>query len=166
MNLRQYIATDKPGCLALFDSNLPTYFAPNERAEFAEFLDEVPAPYFVVEDGARIVGCGGFRRIPNTPAVVLTWGMVARDYHHRGVGRDLLHARLARICEQPAVTLVKLQTSQHVAAFFQKAGFVTEEIVPDGYGAGLDQYTMLLQLTPAARQAISAQAAKSQLTAQ
>ncbi|MEZ4737036.1 MAG: hypothetical protein R3E79_58905 [Caldilineaceae bacterium] len=50
MDLRRYQAADLEGCLALFDSNLPTFFAPHERAEFIEFLANTTDPYFVVVD--------------------------------------------------------------------------------------------------------------------
>ena len=48
MHLRPYQPADFEQCLTIFDSNTPPYFAPHERAEFAEFLQQITDPYFVV----------------------------------------------------------------------------------------------------------------------
>ncbi len=82
------LVAEKEACLAIFNSNTPPFFAPHEREEFAQFLDTLSGPYFVVEHNGQVIGCGGFFLIPNTPAVVLTWGMVAG----RGMARALAAA--------------------------------------------------------------------------
>ena len=89
MKIREYAQPDKEACLAIFDSNTPPFFAPHEREEFAGFLDTSSDPYFVVEHDGEVVGCGGFFLIPNEPAAVLTWGMVARARQGQGIGRLL-----------------------------------------------------------------------------
>ena len=147
MKVREYAQPDKEACLAIFDSNTPSFFAPHEREEFAEFLDTSSDPYFVVEHNGQVVGCGGFFLIPNTPAAVLTWGMVARARHGRGIGRLLLEERLQRLRDLPGVRVVKLQTSQHTYGFFEKAGFRTEHVQDDGYGPGLHLYNMGMNLS-------------------
>ncbi|WP_383698300.1 hypothetical protein, partial [Streptomyces sp. NPDC057494] len=40
MNLRLYRPADASACLSIFDSNVPTYFAPEERSDFGRFLQE------------------------------------------------------------------------------------------------------------------------------
>jgi ribosomal protein S18 acetylase RimI-like enzyme len=159
MRIRAYTPEDKEACLAIFDSNMPTYFADHERSEFVTFLDEDADQYFVVEHDAGIIACGGFFVIPNTPVAVLTWGMVAREQHSRGIGRLLLLTRLQRLCEEPSVTVVKLQTSQHTYGFFEKVGFKTEKITENGFGAGLHRYDISLVLEPARCQSIREQLA-------
>jgi hypothetical protein len=52
LHLRPYQPADFEQGLAIFDSNTPPYFAPNERAEFVEFLQQVTDPYFVVVTAA------------------------------------------------------------------------------------------------------------------
>ena len=42
-----YADGDREACLALFDANCPTFFAPNERADYAAFLDQCPPDYQV-----------------------------------------------------------------------------------------------------------------------
>ena len=42
--LRPYTPTDAPACLLLFDSNVPRYFAPHERQDFATTCSTQSAP--------------------------------------------------------------------------------------------------------------------------
>lgn len=156
MNLRSYRAADDEGCLAVFDSNVPKFFAPHERAEFAAFLAQSSDPYFVVTDEqGQIVGCGGYYIMPERAAAGLTWGMVYNHLHRQGVGRFLLLARLQRICQEPAVTSVLINTSQHSYGFFEKVGFGVEAIVENGFAEGLDEYKMVLQLTADVRRTLN-----------
>ena len=43
--LRPYSQADRERCLAIFDSNVPRFFAPDERELFATFLDRFKAAY-------------------------------------------------------------------------------------------------------------------------
>lgn len=65
MPIRPYAPEDRAACLALFDSNVPNFFAPHERAEFAAWLLD-PSEYFVLEDGeggsSPAGACGSTRR--------------------------------------------------------------------------------------------------------
>lgn len=156
MQLRTYQAIDDVGCLALFDSNVPKFFAPHERAEFAAFLATSTDPYFVVvDDQGQVIGCGGYYINHERAAAGLTWGMVSRGLHRQGIGRFLLLARLQRICQEPAVTSVLINTSQHSYGFFAKVGFVVESIVENGFAEGLDEYKMVLPLTATVRRTLN-----------
>jgi len=154
MELRLYQATDFDHCLAIFDSNTPTYFAPHERAEFVDFLQRVTAPdftdpYFVVTDAAGVViGCGGYFLQQPQGTAGLSWGMVSRSAHGTGVGRFLLLARLQRICQETTADRVLLNTSQHTYGFFAKVGFVVDKITEHGFGTGIHDYAMTLRLRP------------------
>lgn len=147
MKIRPYRPEDAPACLAVFDSNTPQFFMPSERDEFAAFLAEPGGTYLVGIVDDHLVACGGYWPLPSAPVVALTWGMVHRDYHRRGLGRQLLDYRLAALREHPGLVAVVLQTSQHSAPFFTRAGFVVEEVRPDGYGPGLDDYRLRLSLS-------------------
>lgn len=156
MNLRSYQTADYAGCLALFDSNVPKFFAPHERAEFAEFLVKSADPYFVVVDQqGGIMGCGGYYLNRDRAAAGLTWGMVDSRLHRQGVGRFLLLARLYRIAQEPAITTVFINTSQHSYGFFAKVGFVVAAIIENGFAEGLDEYKMVLQLTADVRRTLN-----------
>ena len=121
MDVSPYLPADKDACLAVFDSNLPDFFAPDERALFATFLED-PGSYCVMEHNDALVACGGFRVIGD--AGRLTWGMIRRDLHRQGLGRFLLLFRLREMTRHhPGVEMVTLETSQLAAPFYESQGF-------------------------------------------
>lgn len=151
MHVRDYTPADRDPCLAVFDSNIPTWFLPHEREEFATFLDTpLPGPYLVlVDEAGTVAGCGGYAMQPGTRDVVLCWGMVDRTRHGTGLGRLLLDERLARVRADrltSRIASVELHTSQHTRGFYERRGFVLERLTPDGYGPGLDRCDMRLVL--------------------
>lgn len=143
LTIRRYrAASDRAACLDVFDSNVPEFFLPAERAEFEAFLDDLPGPYFVGESGGRIVACGGYALTDSGRRADLCWGMVRRKAQRRGLGRRLTDHRIERAVAHPGVNVVALQTSQHTAAFYETRGFEIAEIEPDGFGPGMDRYDM------------------------
>lgn len=160
VTLRHYEPRDRAACLALFDGNVPPFFAPDERADFEEFLDHPPGVYLVVEDGrGTVVGCGGVTADPRTGLGELTWGMVARAEQGKGVGRFLLRARLFVLAERDKITRVRLDTSQHTRGFFEREGFVVQASTQNGYAPGLHRHEMALSLDPERRERIRHDAA-------
>lgn len=150
--IRLYTPADRAACLALFDSNVPEFFLPRERAEFEEWLHKPfdsgeDGEYFVLEDAGRVVACGGVWLSPHNDACAagLSWGMVARDAHRRGYGSTLLRFRLERLRELGARG-VHLDTSQHSAPFFARFGFREVRRVQGGYGPGPDRADMVARL--------------------
>lgn len=143
---RPYLAADRDACLGLFDSNVPRFFAAEEREEFAGFLDTLAWPYSVIERNGRIVACGGHALEPDGETVSLCWGMVEQGLHRQGVGRILTEARLAAARAEPGATRVRLNTSQHTAGFYERFGFATQAVVADGHAPGIDSHEMLLML--------------------
>jgi hypothetical protein len=151
LRLRRYCRDDRSACLSLFEGNIPDSFFPHEIPAFVGFLDYLPGPYLVVEDGSRtLVACGGLAEHPDH--ATLCWGIVARGRQRQGIGRFLLRARLALAACIPGVKRVDLNTSQRTAAFFAKEGFETLQVTHNGYGPGLDRHDMELRLTAARRQ--------------
>lgn len=143
--IRPFEVEDRPACLDLFDSNVPRYFLPQERAEFAAFLDALPGPYVVLEDGsARVLGCGGYALADGGRRADLCWGMVHGDHHRRGLGRRLAHHRISKARSHPGVEKVVLRTSQLTTGFYRSMGFETVAVDPDGFGPGLDEHEMSL----------------------
>jgi RimJ/RimL family protein N-acetyltransferase len=149
MQLRSYTPADKEACLSLLDSNTPTFFAPHERDEFDIFLGNPGDRYWVVEDETgTIIGCSGYWIIDDTHVAIITWTMVARSWHGRGVGRWLLLTCLDHLCRIPAVQAVRLETSQHVAGFYERVGdFRMQEIVENGFAPGLHKIHMRREMT-------------------
>ena len=141
--IRPFVRADEAACLAIFDGNTPRYFAPAERPEFVRFLETSTSPYFVAtaQDGS-VIGCGGYSVDSNAVSANLTWGMVQRSWHGRGIGEMLLLARIAAIEASPTVALIRATTSQHVRGFFERHGFKLVRIDPDGLAQGLDRVEM------------------------
>lgn len=151
MRVRDYMPADHAACLKVFDGNVPEYFLPSERDDFSAFLHALTGPYLVVEDAtATVVACGGHAIEPGSGNARLCWGMARRDLHRTGLGRLLLDARLERIRAEGRAEVVELGTTQHTYAFFERRGFRTVSVEPEGYGPGMDRYEMRVSLGAAA----------------
>jgi ribosomal protein S18 acetylase RimI-like enzyme len=145
MDLRPYQPSDQTGCLAVFDSNCPDFFAAGEREEFANFLASPDGAYFVLDHDGAIAGCGGYAA-ENPQLASITWTMVRRDLHRNGLGRLLLFAAMKKLTASANVSHVRLHTSPACAAFFEKQGFRVAEVTPDGIAPGMDRVEMLKKL--------------------
>lgn len=158
LHIREYSAADMAACLEAFDTNIPKYFSEEERREFETFLKLPSCVYLVLEDGGRVVGCGGYYlgkySTQSGGEAGLCWGLVRRELHGTGLGKRLLLERLVRVARHPEAAFIRLDTSQHTFGFFERLGFVTEHITPNGYWEGLDRYDMRLELTPERRHTI------------
>ena len=143
MNIRAYSPADKPACLAIFRSNLPKYFAPEELPLFTEWLDKPGLEdYYVLEWEAEVIGCGGFYALPEDRQAQLAWGMIHAGHHGRGFGRQLTAYRLALMQKRYPGYKLGLTTSQHTFGFYEKQGYVVKEVIPNGFSEGLDKYIM------------------------
>lgn len=143
MIVREYKPSDRADCLAVFDSNVGGSFLPAERDDFAAYLDNLPGPYFVVEEDGAIIACGGYAPNAESPDTAdLCWGMVRRDLQGTGVGLHLVSARLEKIRQDQAFTHVFLKTSHETAGFYERFGFVTQQVIENGIADGLHRHDM------------------------
>ncbi len=163
MDFRPWTPADTAACLAIFHSNHPQFFADHEEAEFLAFLDQQEGPYFVVTTtDNRLVASGGFVVEPARGCATLAWGMVDRAYHRTGIGRFLLLKRLERMLQDPWITTIELDTTQHSADFFAKFGFTIQQVTPHGYAPGMNRVDMRLLVDPARRVGLMRQLAPEQ----
>ena len=142
MELRRYVDTDRDACLRAFDGNAPPYFLRHEREGFEKFLDRLPGPYFVITEAGDAIACGGYAIGRADREADICWTIVSRNHQGRGVGRLLIETCLHEIAERTGCTRVRLETSQHTSAFFERFGFAVFETTLDGFGPGLDQIEM------------------------
>ncbi|THF71925.1 GNAT family N-acetyltransferase [Deinococcus sp. Arct2-2] len=144
--IRPFNSADTTMCLALFDSNIPTFFTVQERADFEAYLLS-PGAYWVVEQAGELVACGGVWQNFGRPErrAGLAWGMVRRDLHRSGFGSLLLRHRLSALRDMGELQCW-IDTSQHSAPFFARHGFQETKRTPDGYGPGLDEVVMVREL--------------------
>ncbi len=146
---RPYATEDRQACLSIFDSNVPAFFALQERSEFLEFLERigsVDTTYLVLVNGDTVVACGGLTINVKDQQASLSWGMVDRAVHGAGLGTALTRARLALARSIPGINDVVLATSQHTKGFYERFGFAVTHHTPDGFGFGLDRCDMQLAL--------------------
>lgn len=144
--IRPYELTDKAACLEVFESNIPDFFDASEREMLSIFLDDPKGRYFVVEQDNTVIGSGGFVREEQGQAR-FTWGMVHCDHHGDGLGRLLAEYRLQAIVETDEFSEAELFTTPKVAPFFAKFGFVTRNVITDGFAPGMDQVQMIKPLS-------------------
>jgi len=149
MKLCEYTPADEQDCLAIFDSNTPAFFVPQECETFQGFLRGLAAPYayFVVRDeSGTVVACGGIKLELSNRVAKLRWDMVTGVLHGRKIGTFLTSSRLALIRQSVEIQTVRLHTSQYSYKFYEKMGFDTLHITPDGIVPGMDEYAMELML--------------------
>lgn len=145
---RPYTPEDRPACVALFKANTPHWFAPYELEQYESFLDDEPQTYFIMLDvDGSIIGAGGIEVETARRVGWLTWGMVDSTRHGQGLGKSLLEYRLTQLKANLNVDRICIDSSQLTSPFYEKYGFVTQRIIPDGYAAGLHRHEMELRLT-------------------
>jgi GNAT superfamily N-acetyltransferase len=73
--------------------------------------------------------------------------MVDPTRHGQGLGKSLLEFRLDRLRANLHISRVCIDSSQLTAPFYEKYGFTTQRIIPDGYAKGLHRHEMELRFT-------------------
>ncbi|MCC4615915.1 GNAT family N-acetyltransferase [Xanthomonas campestris pv. asclepiadis] len=160
--IRPFQPLDFDACMALFDANVPAFFSAGERVDFAGFLIQYATAwhYQLLERDNQIAGCAGYAISADGITASLCWGMVHPGLHRRGVGTQLLLARLDALRRMPDVRRVVLDTSQHTQQFYARFGFVVQQVTEDGYAPGLERWDMALDLQSCARPTGRARSAK------
>ena len=87
-----YTLALQEACLDLFDANCPASFAPNERSDYAAFLDQAGGSYFVKPQSGRAAAAFGLKRGAGADNLRLNWIMVHPAVHSGGVGRAIMEA--------------------------------------------------------------------------
>ncbi|HSB54348.1 MAG TPA: GNAT family N-acetyltransferase [Gemmatimonadales bacterium] len=132
-----YQPGDRTACLQLFDANSPAYFAPNERDEYAAFLETAPGMYELCRRGDRIVGAFGVQPAGASDAH-LRWILLAPDAQGQGIGTAIMR-RVAELARAQGRPLVRIAASQKSAPFFTRFGASITTSTRDGWGPGMDR---------------------------
>ena len=147
MRNRNYRPSDLDAVIAIFRSNIPKYFGPEEEPGLREFLAAMRSDeYYVIEIDDEIVGAGGIA-LNDDDTVSLCWGMVREDRLGTGLGRKLTEFRIAASREKFGDRAMVTSTSQHTEGFYEMFGFRTVEHTPDGFGPGIDTCKMRLYIS-------------------
>ena len=141
---RSYSSPDRDACLAVFDANCPTYFAPNERHDYMNFLDAGPDSYEVCEVAGCVVAAFGLVDDARK-GCSLNWIMLDPQLHGVGLGSAIMKRVISRGRASHS-SLIKIAASHKSAPFFAKFGAVAKVHTKDGWGPGMDRVDMELQL--------------------
>lgn len=145
MLFRKFVADDLDTVVAIFRSNIPKYFTPDEEPGLREFLRDFPENYLVYELGGEVVGSGGIE-LNADGTVSLCWGMIRADHLGTGLGRKLTEFRIALARDKFPDRDLVISTSQHTQGFYEKFGFRLTRHVCDGFSPGIDICEMRLEL--------------------
>ena len=146
LHFRPYADADQDSCIEIFKSNTPKFFGVDELADFRNFLDTLPCPYYVLTRNNEVLACGGYGVDHKKNTIVLAWGMARVDVHRQGLGTFLLIERLKQIYKEYGDTIVEVDTSQHSKGFFERFGFEAGNVTEDYYAPGLHRVDMQLTL--------------------
>lgn len=141
---RAFASTDQAVCLALFDANCPAFFAPGERADYAEFLDSCPPGYEVCLVNDQVVGALGLTGT-DTARRSLSWILLHPQFQGRGIGLAAI-TRVTILARSTGIQTVDIATSHKTAGFFARLGAVTVHTIQNGWGLGLHRVDMLLPI--------------------
>ena len=131
------------GCLSLFNTNTPIYFAKGEKLLFKNYLQTNHIHYYVLFKKNIIVASGGYGFNKKEKTIDLTWGMVDLNLHKKGYGKTLLNYRMKKISADFPNKNITLNTSQKTFKFYEKFGFQLQKITKNFYREGLDRYDMI-----------------------
>lgn len=142
MEIKRYEEKHKAGVLELLRLNTPQYFAPEEREDLIEYLDNRLEYYYVVEMENKVMGCGGLNLSDDPETIRISWDIIHPESQGKGLGSQLTKFRIERIREMGGIKIVSVRTSQLVYKFYEKLGFELKEVAKDFWAEGLDMYRM------------------------
>lgn len=140
--IKKYSLQDKSSLIELLKLNVPLHFAQSEIADFEQYLEHNIEQYFIVFLDQKAVAAGGINFDNNFTIGKISWDFVHPEYQGKGIGKLLLEHRLNILNTMPNVTQIKVRTSQLAYLFYQKNGFMLEEIIKDYWANGFDLYSM------------------------
>lgn len=144
VQFRRYRGEDRHACLQLFDENCPDSFAPNERRDYEQFLDDAVDRYELCLIDGQVVGAYGL--YPEGPdRLALRWIIVSAGKQRRGVGSAVMNRIVAELRRSNGMTL-RISASHKSAPFFAKFGARERDRIPNGWGPGMHRVEMELSL--------------------
>jgi GNAT superfamily N-acetyltransferase len=142
---RSYTAGDRAACLRLFDTNCPTYFAPNERADYEAFMTDVAGEYQVCLHEGHVVGAYGVIAEGRT-GLALRWIVIAPEHQGRGIGSAVMQRVIAAVRVAGPSARLHIGASHLSAPFFARFGARELARIPHGWGPGMHRVDMELAL--------------------
>jgi ribosomal protein S18 acetylase RimI-like enzyme len=142
LHIRDYQPSDNAMLLELLKLNIPKYFAESELADLAYYLENETENYFVVEIASEIIGAGGINFDNSYKTAKISWDFIHPKFHKQGIGQKLLKHRIDFLNAIEGVEKITVRTSQLAYLFYEKQGFIVNDIVKDYWAKGFDLYNM------------------------
>lgn len=141
---RDFMAADRTSCLLLFDMNCPAYFAPNERDDYAQFLETHASQYKVCLLDGHIVGADGLYAT-DADNRALHWILFSPAIHGFGLG-SMVMSRVIDEAKASNASLLHISASHKSAPFFARFGATELSTTTDGWGPGMHRVEMRIAL--------------------
>lgn len=143
--IRRYRAADERAVVEAMKSDMPDFFHPSELPWMRSYLKQKGNPNFVICEGGKVLGFGGYAIDAYSNRAYLCWGHLTRVAHGRGLGSVLLLHRLVHLTEaKNRPRYVAMNTIPTVAPFFERHGFVRYGEWKDGFRSGFDMVELML----------------------
>lgn len=140
--IREYLPTDKDAIMSLIKLNTPDFFAEEEANDLSKYLDEEIEQYYVLLVDGEIVGCGGINFVENGTIGKISWDMIHPAFQGKSLGTKLLKHRIEVLESISSVEKITVRTSQVAYRFYEKQGFVLNDIKKNYWAEGFDMYSM------------------------
>ncbi|MBT6027421.1 MAG: GNAT family N-acetyltransferase [Porticoccaceae bacterium] len=141
---RSYASADKAVCLGLFDANCPEFFAPNERVDYAEFLDANPFDYELCLTEDKVAGAFGLSE-HGLQQKSLNWILLNPRSQRLGIG-SVIMSRISAVALDSGASLINIAASHKSSPFFAKFGAIEIATIDNGWGSGMHRVDMELRL--------------------
>ena len=140
--ISEYLPTDKDAVMNLIKLNTPDFFAREEADELSRYLDKEIELYYVLLVEGEVVGCGGINFAEDKTIGKISWDMIHPSFQHQSLGTRLLKYRIDVLESVSGVKKITVRTSQVAYKFYEKQGFVLNDIKKNYWAEGFDLYSM------------------------
>lgn len=140
--IREYLPADKDAVMNLIRLNIPDFFAAEEESDLSKYLEKEIEFYYVLLVDGQIVGCGGINFAENRTIGKISWDIIHPTFQGKKLGTKLLKHRISVLKTIDSVQKITVRTSQLTYRFYEKHGFVLNEIKKDYGSEGFDMYSM------------------------
>lgn len=142
LTIREYKAADKDNVIAILKLNVPAYFAESEIKDLEDYLENNLEKYFVAVIENQIIGAGGINFEDNGKTAKISWDFIDPKFHGKGLGQSLLKYRIDLVKSIDNSITIMVRTSQLAYKFYEKNGFILQEIEKDYWAKGFDLFNM------------------------
>lgn len=146
IDFKPYQSEDFSACMALFDDNCPSHFAPNEKADYQAYLEQLPEDYYIAYQGKKPLAAFGFLLNHTSKRGQITWIMVAKSTQGTGIGRQMMD-KSRQLGLAADMEIVDIAASHLSAPFFARFGAKALNHIADGWGPGMHRIDMELVLS-------------------